>query len=498
MKERSTGNTVLIVDGGGRGAALADKYAQSDHVGKIVGVPGAELWGINTDKEVKIYPDIKTVDKKSIGEICEQEKVNLVDVAQDRAVEVGLVNLLIEKGIPVIGPTREAGRIEWDKAWAREFGFFKLHIPQPDFIIRTREQLDSALTLMDLEESKPRFIKAAFLAEGKGAKPAKTREEAKEEILEISKTDEGRVFLIEDWLKGDDGSQGEEFSLFVASDGEHYRVLGNAQDYKRENNFDEGENTGSMGCNSPTLLLTPELLCDTKKRIIEKTIFGLKEKGIPYKGVLYLGGMAINKKRGWNNFGDIYEQKPYVIEFNARWGDPEAQAIIPGLKVDFFELGKAISDGNISKINIKRDGKTRVAVTCAAKGYPRKNEYKFTKGKRIFGLEEVMRMSGIKIYTAAIREINKKYYAWGGRLFYIVGEGENIIEAKRKVALAMATVYIEDDSLKTRSDIGWRDVERLCNPPRKITGSITEELEKGLRAEGKNIKAIIKERAENN
>src|SRR3989344_1016844 len=455
MKERSTGNTVLVVEGGGRGAALVDKYAQSNHVGKVIAVPCNDLMKLNTDKPVQIYPQLKTTSVKEIVYLCKQKDVDLVDVAEDRAVEAGLVDALIRKGISVVGPTRGAGRIEWDKAFARKLGFH-LQLPQPGFDIYTRDELNFALTRMDLESNKPRFIKAAFLAGGKGAKAAKDRGEAKEKIIEVTKMKACKVFLIEDWLEGDAGSQGEEFSLFVISDGEHYRVLGNAQDYKRENNFDEGENTGSMGCSSPTLLATPGLMKESKE-IIGKELAELKERGMPYEGVLYFGGMAINKIKGSDNFGYIYEQKPYVIEFNARWGDPEAQALLPGLKGDLFELGKAVSSGDISKVKIGHDKRVRVAVTGASKGYPREEEYRWAKGRQIFGLEEIKKMDGVKLYSGAIKEINGKYYAWGGRLFYIVAEGKDIVEARRMAYRAMSKISVEGNNLHYRKDIGSKD-----------------------------------------
>lgn len=461
MKERSTGNTVLVIDKLGRGSALVDKYGQSEHVGQILAVPGNDLMQENTEKPVQIYPELTTTSIKEIEEICEKERVDLVDIADDRAVEAGIANTLRKRGISVVGPSREAGRIEWDKAFAREFGF-KLGLPQPNFTIRTKEELDSALTLMDIEPNKQRFIKASFLADGKGAKPARDREEAKAKILEIAKTEAGKVFLIEDWLVEDDLTSGKEFSLFVVSDGENYRVLGNAQDYKRENNFDEGENTGSMGCNSPTLLMTPQLLRDAKKEIIEKVIKALKEKGTPYQGVLYLGGMAINKaNKVYASYLEDYDLKPYVIEFNARWGDPEAEAILPGLKVDLFELGKAVSDGDISKIRIGHDNKVRLVLTGAAKGYPREEEYRRVSGQ-IFGLDKVRQLDGIKVYGAGIKKIDGKYYARArGRLFFIVAEGDNILEARAKALQAMALICIAGNNLKYRNDIGIKDAERF-------------------------------------
>ena len=262
MKERSEGNTVLVVDAGGRGAALVDKYAQSEHVERIIAVPGNDLMSINTDKPVQIYPQLKTTSIPEILEICEREGVNLVDVAQDNAVEAGLVNALTERGVFTVGPTRDAGQIEWDKAWSREFGE-RHSIPQPFFRICLNKQ--EGFSFIQSQPDQPWFIKASGLAEGKGALPARNNKEALERVKEMARFKEaGKVFLVEKWLRGDDGFAGEEFSTFALSDGEHYEVIGSAQDHKRVSNFDEGENTGGMGCSTPPLVLTPDLLRDVE------------------------------------------------------------------------------------------------------------------------------------------------------------------------------------------------------------------------------------------
>lgn len=447
MKEKSTGNTVLVIDAGGRGATLVDKYAQSKHVGKVIAVPGNDLMKINTNKPVQIYPQLKTTSVPEILEICERHQVNLVDVAQDNAVEAGLVDALIQKGVPVVGPTKEAGQIEWDKAWAREFG--QRHgLPQPSFRICLSPQ--EGIDYLRSQPDQAWFVKAAYLSEGKGALPAKNNEEAVQRISELKRfKDAGRVFLIEKWLKDEDGS-GEEFSTFVFSDGQNYKIIGSAQDHKRANNFDEGENTGGMGCSSPPLVLTPEVMKEVELGILGKVIAGLKEEGKPYKGVLYLGGMTIKQKG---------ELRPYIIEFNARWGDPEAQVILPGLVNDLFEVSMAIVQGNIQNLELKMDGKARVVVTGASRGYP--GDYKEVRGKQIFGINEARKIDGVRIYGAGVKEEAGKYYASGGRLFYIVGEGETAIEARRKAYEAMALVYIEGNNLHFRTDIGWRDVQRL-------------------------------------
>ena len=448
MRERET---VLVVDGGGRGAALVDKYAESPHVKRVIAVPGNDLMQDNSHKPVQIYPRLKTTSIPEILEICQKENVNLVDVAQDNAVEAGLVDKLQAMDISVVGPTKAAGQIEWSKAWAREFGE-RQSIPQPSFKIclSQREGID----YLKSQPDQPWFVKASGLAEGKGALSASNNKEAIERVLEMERfKDAGKVFLIEKWLRGDDDSAGEEFSAYILSDGENYKTIGSAQDYKRANDHDQGENTGSMGCNSPALVLTERLLQETEINIFNKAIAGLKEMGRPYKGVLYLGGMVIREGG---------RQRPYVIEFNARWGDPEAQAIVPGLINDFFEVGMAVANGDIRNLKLQTDGKSRVVVAGASKGYP--GNYEAVKGKQIFGIKEARKVKGVRFYSAAIKENRGRHYANGGRLFYIVGEGNNVIEAQERAYEAMSFIAIEENNLHYRTDIGWKDIQRLRFP----------------------------------
>ena len=448
MKERSTGNTVLVIDGGGRGSVLIDKYAQSPHVAKLLAIPGNDLMRINTHKLVQIYPQLKTTSTPQILEICEKEDVNLVDVAQDNAVQVGLADTLVEKGIPTVGPTKSAGQIEWDKAWAREFGE-RQRIPQPFFEIC--QSLEEGKDFLRSQPDQPWFVKAAYLAEGKGALLARNNEEAVKRIQEMRRfKNAGSVFLIEKWLKGDDGSAGEEFSTFIFSDGKNYKIIGSAQDHKRVYTGDEGENTGGLGCSTPPSVLTPELMKVVEAKILDRLIIGLHTEGRPYRGILYLGGMAIREKG---------EMRPVVVEFNARWGDPEAQVILPGLINDLFEVSMAIVHQNIHNLQLQIDDKARVVVTGASKGYP--GDYKAVIGKEIYGLDEVRRMEGVRLYGAGVKKTGGKYYAYGGRLFYILGEGKTVIEARKKAYEAMSMVHIDGNNLHFRTDIGWRDVQRL-------------------------------------
>lgn len=443
MKER--GSTVLVVDGGGRGSALVDKYAQS-HAERILAVPGNDLMQDNTNKPMQIFPKLKTTDVPEIVDLCDKEGVSLVDIGQDNAVYAGLANALTQKGIAVVGPTRKAGQIEWDKVWARQFG--KLHdLPQPSFDIFTSEK--DAIEFLRKQPDKWRFIKPAFLNEGKGSEGAKTNKEAIVKIGQLRKRfpDAFRTFLIEEWMRGKDGILSEEFSSFIISDGSNYKIVGSAQDYKREKDNDEGENTGSMGSNNNPLLLTPELMTQADN-IFGKIIMALNQQGRKYKGVLYLGGMVVD--------GQVK-----IVEFNARWGDPEAQVILSGIQNDWFEVGMAIANGDIGDIKVDNDNKVRVVVTGAALGYPRREDYERVLGKEIFGLKEARKMKGVKVYGAGVKREGGRDYAAGGRLFYIVGEGKDVIEAQERAYEAMLLVSIDGNNLHYRKDIGWRDVARL-------------------------------------
>ncbi|MBU1126815.1 phosphoribosylamine--glycine ligase, partial [Patescibacteria group bacterium] len=229
-------------------------------------------------------------------------------------------------------------------------------------------------------------------------------------------------------------------------------IIGSAQDHKRLNNFDEGENTGGMGCSAPPLVLSREMMASTKEKIIGKTIKGLQEEERHYKGILYFGGMMIKEK------GQLVS---YVIEFNARWGDPEAQVLLPGLTNDLFEVSMAVVGGDIRNLRLRTDKNARVGVAGVSRGYP--GDYEKVKGKQLFGLDEARKINGVKIYGAGIKRIDGKYYASGGRLFYIVGRGENVLEARKKAYGAMSLISVEGNNLQFRTDIGYRDVERLRN-----------------------------------
>jgi len=433
--------TILVIDGAGRGAVLVDKYSQSSHVIKILAIPGNDLMLAN-QKPVKIFPQIKTTNIKSIIKIAKDQKVNFVDVAQDDAVASGLVDALQKEGINVFGPARAAGQIEWDKAWARNF-MKKFKIPSPEFEICKSQK--EGINFIKKQKDAEWFIKASGLAAGKGALYAKNNRQAIEKIHQMKDFGKaGQTYLIEKSLRG------EEFSSFAIVDGKNFIIVGHAQDHKPVFDGNLGPNTGGMGCSSPPMAITPKIEAQIKS-IFAKTVKGLVSAGRPYRGILYLGGMITDK-------GLPAGRQVYVIEFNARWGDPEAQVIVPALQNDFYELANQVLDGKIKKIKIKKDKLYRVVVTAASKGYP--GDYSKVIGKKIIGLEKILRLKKVKVFGAGVKRSNNQYLVGGGRLFYVVGEGKNVAQARKIAYNAFSLVNVEGDNLHFRTDIGYRDLER--------------------------------------
>jgi len=429
---------ILIVGGGGREHSLLVQYAKSSKVKKLYSVPGNDLMGFHVRKPVKIYPKVNATDKESIWKIIKQEKIDLVDVAQDLPLAYGMVNFLESKGIKVFGPTKEAAEIEWSKEWARNF-MKRHHLPTPKFAVFSI--LKQAKDYVRKLPPGSFFVKASGLAAGKGAIKAESKKEVLKVIDKMKDFGEaGEKFLIEECLIG------EEVSIYALSDGEHFKILKTAQDNKALYNFDEGSNTGGMGANAPALVSSDREIKKKIEAIVRKTIDGMKKEGRPYKGVLYLG-LIIDKKK-----------RPKIIEFNARWGDPEAQTILPGIKNDYLNIILACIEGKLDKLKIYEDSKTRVCVVGAGRGYP--EDFSRVRGREIVGLEEAEKLNGVSIFGAGVKRINKKFFVSGGRVINVVGEGGDIFEARKRAYQAISLINIEGNNMHFRTDIGWRDVER--------------------------------------
>ncbi len=454
--------TVLVFGPGAREHVLTDAYERSRRVKKIVVAPGNDFIGFRRKKEVVIDANCDLKDVDSMLAIAEKYRPDLIDVAQDDAIATGVGDMLRQKGFTVFCPSHKASRIEWDKVWSRNF-MARHGIPTPEFHTFSSPHLAEKF-LDTFYKDRPHrlaFVKAAGLAAGKGALKATSYQEAVGCVMRMSTFgNAGSTFLIEPGLCG------HEFSLFAISDGENYYRFKPSRDYKRALDFDEGEQTGGMGTVASLHTLEQREktlgspLRDAEQVLLKRVITGMANDGTPYQGILYAGGMFVPSP------DDPYDDyPPFCIEYNARWGDPEAQVILPGFTGDYAELVLAACEGKLKDIlydivpdvDELEDHKYRVCVVGASRGYP--GNYSAVRGKRIYGIENALQVNGVTIYSAAIDVVDGRFYANGGRLFSIVGEGKDVAEARERAYHAMALIGVEGNNLHYRTDIGVEEVE---------------------------------------
>lgn len=424
---------ILILGSGGREEALASVYAKNTNTEKIYIAPGNGLTGFKNKKIIPLSK-ISSSDFNAVHNACKKYKIDLVDVAQDEPLSLGFVDMLRAKGFIVFGPTKDASELEWNKEYSRDF-MKKYNIPSP--IFESFSDIKKAETYIRSLKEQPLFVKASGLALGKGALHAENKAEAIKHVQEMSKFGKsGETFLIEECMTG------EEFSLFALCDGVSYSIIGAAQDHKRIYNHDKGPNTGGMGCVFPCKLVDKKISKEVEEKILKPLLKGMVKEGRPYSGILYIGGMMTKKG-------------VQVVEFNCRWGDPEAEVILPSLITDYLRIIESVINNKLDKINVVTDNKVRVSIAGCALGYP--DDYTAVKGKMILGLEKKIDAS---IFGAGIRKKNDKYYVSGGRILHIVGVGKDINEARKQAYSDISSLYVSENNLYYRTDIGWREVER--------------------------------------
>jgi phosphoribosylamine--glycine ligase len=427
---------ILIVGSGGREHTLAAAYAKNKKVQKIIVAPGNGLIP-KIGPKVKIEPAVAAADFDGVLRLVKKHKVDLVDVAADDQLAEGFVDRFQKLGIKAFGPVQKAAEIEWNKDWSRSFmKKYKLPIPHYETFNSSKKAIDYVKNLKE----QVLYIKASGLALGKGAIRAENKKEAIAAIESMENFGKaGETFLIEQCMVG------EEFSLFAICDGKSYQIVGCAQDHKTVYNYDIGPNTGGMGCVANPMVVTSQVLKEVDKTILKPFMQGMKKEGRPYSGILYLGAMVT--KNGIE-----------IVEFNSRWGDPEAEVLIPSIKTDYLTIVEAVLNQKLDSVKIQRDNLSRISVAGCSLGYP--VDYSNVKGKVISGLEKVVTLPGVKVFGAGIAKKGSKFVAHGGRVFHIVGEGKTLLDARNKAYGAISMVNIEGDNLHYRTDIGWRDLER--------------------------------------
>jgi phosphoribosylamine--glycine ligase len=418
---------ILLLGSGGREHALAWKISQSQSLTKLFIAPGnvgTALAGTNVNMAVD--------DFISIGEFVTNNKVDMVVVGPEDPLVKGIVDYFMQhdklKDIPVIGPAKKAAMLEGSKDFAKAF-MSRHHIPTARYKSVTYRQVTDGIRFLDTLKP-PYVLKADGLAGGKGVVIISNSNEAKEELHEMLSGkfgEAGKTVVIEEFLSG------IELSVFVITDGKTYKILPEAKDYKRVGEGDTGYNTGGMGAVSPVPFADAAFMKRVEDRIIVPTINGLHDEGIEYKGFIFFGLI--------NCHGE-----PFAIEYNARLGDPETEAILPRLQTDIVDLFKGVATGTLAEKTIEFDNRFVATIMLTSGGYPGSYE----KGKEITGLDIT---SGSMVFHAGTKQEDNRVVTNGGRVIAVSSYGNTM-----KEALAMSyknAGIINFEKKNFRADIGF-------------------------------------------
>ena len=415
---------VLIVGSGGREHAIAYCVAKSDKADKIYCTPGNA--GI---AEYAECAPIGAMEFEKIVAFAKEKAVDLVIVGMDDPLVGGLVDELEAAGIRTFGPRKNAAILEGSKAFSKDL-MKKYNIPTAAYVNFT----DADKALAYLETAKfPIVLKADGLALGKGVLICNTLEEAKEGVKTIMLDKKfgsaGNEMVIEEFMTG------REVSVLSFVDGDTIKTMTSAQDHKRAGDGDTGLNTGGMGTFSPSPFYTKEVeeFCD--KYIYQATVDAMKAEGRPFKGVIFFGLM-------------LTEEGPKVLEYNARFGDPEAQVVLPRMKNDIIEVVEACIDGTLDKVDLQFEDNAAVCVVLASEGYP----VSYEKGLPISGLEEFKKHEGYYCFHAGTMFAGEKLVTNGGRVLGITAKGKDLKEARANAYAA--TEWVQFDNKYMRHDIG--------------------------------------------
>src|SRR5277367_5389631 len=406
MRERRT--NVLILGSGAREHALARACAKSAFIGNLFVAPGNP--GCAT---VAHTVPLSLAEHAKVIAFCQREAIDLVVVGPEAPLVSGLADDLIHAGILCCGPTRDAARLEGSKGYAKDF-CREFGIPTSDF--RRFRDPKKAKTYIR-KRGAPIVVKADGLAAGKGVVVAKTFEEAEAAVDALLSNALGSVraeIVVEEFLEG------EEISFFALCDGVVAMPFASAQDHKRACEGDRGPNTGGMGAYSPSTIMTPELSQRITREIVMPTLQGMNKRGSPFRGVLFAG--LIVDKRG-----------PKVIEFNVRFGDPEAEVILPRLRDDLLPLLVACATGTLRGDPPKFCADAAVAVVMAARGYPGEP----LRGSRIKGIEDAEALTGVVVLHGGTREVDGVIFADGGRILTVTALGSDLATARERAYAAV-------------------------------------------------------------
>lgn len=419
---------ILVVGGGGREAALCWKLRQSHKCDRLFCAPGnagisAVAEAVHADK----IPELLSFAKN--------EGIGLTVIGPELHLAQGIVDAFEREGLKIFGPSQKAAQIESSKIFSKKL-MKKYGIPTAGY-----EEFDKSGPALEYLRSQrfPLVVKADGLAAGKGVIIAANYDEAEKAVTGILDgrdfAEAGKKIIIEEFLEG------EEASILCFTDGRTIVPMESSQDHKRALDGDLGPNTGGMGAYSPAPVVTKELLSRIQKTILEPTIQGMEKEGCVYKGVLYAGIM-------------VTQEGPKVLEYNARFGDPETQAVLPRLKTDLVEIMESVIDGRLDKISIEWESSPAVCVVLASGGYPGK----YKSGYTIEGLDEAEKLPGVFLFHAGTSSAGCNAVTSGGRVMGVTALGGSIRSAVDKAYDAVSKISFKD--MHYRKDIGYRALKR--------------------------------------
>lgn len=415
---------ILVVGGGGREHTIIWKISQSPKVSRIYAAPGNG--GIS---DIAECANIKADDIRGIVDFAKENKIDLTVVAPDDPLVAGMVDALEKEGLRAFGPRADAAIIEGSKVFSKEL-MKKYSIPTAAYEVFT----NSADAVEYVKKGTfPAVIKAEGLALGKGVIIAQNFEEAEKAIHDIMDDmifgKSGSRVVIEEFLTG------PEVSVLAFCDGKTVKPMVSAQDHKRAYDDDKGLNTGGMGTFSPSRLYSERIAEECMNNIFLPTVAAMAKEGRPFKGVLYFGLMMT--KNGVK-----------VIEYNARFGDPETQVVLPRLKTDLVDIMNAVIDEKLDEIEIEWDSGAAVCVVMASGGYP----VKYKSGYEITGINDAEKSDNIKVFHAGTKKDGEKYLTAGGRVIGVTALSDNLDSAIADAYNAVEKIHFTDAHY--RKDIG--------------------------------------------
>lgn len=415
---------VLIVGSGGREHAIAASVAKSPKVDKIYCAPGNAGIGLIAE-----CVPIGAMEFDKLVSFAKENRIDLTIVGMDDPLVGGLVDEMMAAGLRVFGPRKNAAILEGSKAFSKDL-MRKYGIPTAGYEIFDRAE--DALSYLEMLKF-PVVLKADGLALGKGVLICQTLEEAQEGVKAIMQDrqfgDAGNRIVVEEFIAG------REVSVLSFVDGKTIKTMTSAQDHKRAKDGDQGLNTGGMGTFSPSPFYTKEIDDFCQKYIYQATVNAMEKEGRPFKGVIFFGLM-------------LTENGPRVLEYNARFGDPEAQVVLPRMKNDIIEVMEACIDGRLDEIDLKFEDNAAVCVVLASEGYPEKYE----KGFLIHGLEKFDGQDSYYCFHAGTKRTDQGFVTNGGRVLGITAKGKDLKEARANAYKAAGWVEFENKYM--RHDIG--------------------------------------------